>query len=84
MYNRKSIELIVKDWVKLKTGIDLSDETISQMVVDITEAKQCDIHVVGSRRKLLGKFYIHLSELAIIEDDCRNDKQMEQAINKFT
>ena len=43
MYNKKRIELIVKDWVKLKTGLELSDETISQMVADITETKQCDI-----------------------------------------
>ena len=34
MYNTKRIELIVKDWFKLKTGIELSDETISQMVAD--------------------------------------------------
>lgn len=48
MYNTKRIELIVKDWVKLKTGLELSDETISQMVADITETKQCDINVVGN------------------------------------
>jgi hypothetical protein len=49
MYNTKRIELIVKDWVKLKTGLELSDETIRQMVTDITETKQCDIHVVTTR-----------------------------------
>ena len=48
MYNTKRIELIVKDWFKLKTGLELSDETISQMVADITETKQCDIHGVGN------------------------------------
>ena len=48
MYNKKRIELIVKDWVKLKTGLELSDDTISQMVDDITETKQCDIHGVSN------------------------------------
>lgn len=35
MFNKNRIELIVKEWVKLKTGIELSNDTLSQMVDDI-------------------------------------------------
>jgi hypothetical protein len=49
MYNTKRIESIVKDWVKLKTGLELSDETIRQMVTDITETKKCDIQFFATR-----------------------------------
>jgi len=42
------------------------------------------LHNVSNQRELLSKFYIHLSEHAIIDDTCRNDKEMEEAISKFT
>ena len=42
MLNKNRIELIVKEWVKLTTGIELSNDTLSQMVDDIMDVKQCD------------------------------------------
>ena len=48
-----------------------------------TKVENLGLFNVTNRSEVLGKFYIHLSELAIIEDTCRNDKEMEEAINKF-
>ena len=48
------------------------------------QVKKLNIDDVSNQRELLGKFYIHLSEQAIIDDTCRNDKEMEEAISKFT
>jgi hypothetical protein len=57
MYNTKRIESIVKDWVKLKTGLELSDETISQVVADITGTKKCDIQFFATRLKVGTKIF---------------------------
>lgn len=46
MYNKERIKTIVSEWFEFKTGIILSDETLSKLVDDITETKQCDIPVV--------------------------------------
>ena len=43
MYNKERIELIVKEWFEFKTGVVLSDDTLSKLVDDITDTKQCDI-----------------------------------------
>ena len=37
MYNKERIELIVKEWFEFKTGVLLSDDTLSKLVDDITE-----------------------------------------------
>ena len=55
-------------------------------MLDATEriVKTCNIHNVSKAKdELLGKFYIHLSEQAIIDPCCRNDEEMEEAIGKF-
>lgn len=46
MYNKERVKTIVSEWFEFKTGIILSDETLSKLVDDITETKQCDIPVV--------------------------------------
>ena len=56
MYNKERIKIIVSEWFEFKTGIILSDETLSKLVDDITETKQCDIPVVNHRRELLPAF----------------------------
>ena len=48
MYNKERVKTIVSEWFELKTGIILSDGTLSKLVDDITETKQCDIPVFGS------------------------------------
>jgi hypothetical protein len=40
------IELIIKDWVKLKTGIELSDKTISKLTIDIVNSSQCNKKII--------------------------------------
>jgi hypothetical protein len=42
MENSK-IELIVKEWFELKTGTELSQETIKKILVDITEKEKDNI-----------------------------------------
>lgn len=49
MYNKERVKTIVSEWFDFKTGIVLSDETLSKLVDDITECKQCDIPVVVGR-----------------------------------
>ena len=47
------IELIVKEWFELKTGIELSDETINKIVVDITDYSSLikqDLFVVANKK----------------------------------
>jgi hypothetical protein len=46
MYNKERVKLIVGEWFDFKTGIVLSDETLSKLVDDITHTKQCDIPIV--------------------------------------
>lgn len=47
MYNKERIKTIVSEWFEFKTGIVLSDETLSKLVDDITETKQSDIPFVS-------------------------------------
>jgi len=50
----------------------------------LNEVKKLNIDDVSkAKAELLGKFYMHLSEQAIIDDVCRNDAEMEEAIRKF-
>lgn len=54
MYNKERVKTIVSEWFEFKTGIILSDETLSKLVDDITETKQCDIpDVVGRSEQLV-------------------------------
>lgn len=39
MYNKERIKTIVSEWFEFKTGIVLSDKTLSKLVDDITESK---------------------------------------------
>ena len=48
MCNKERVKTIVSEWFDFKAGIILSDETLSKLVDDITETKQCDIPVVVS------------------------------------
>jgi len=35
MYNKKRVELIVSEWFELKTGVKLSEKTLSKLVDEI-------------------------------------------------
>ena len=47
MYNKERVKRIVSEWFEFKAGIILSNETLSKLVDDITETKQCDIPFVS-------------------------------------
>lgn len=57
MYNKERVKTIVSEWFEFKTGIVLSDETLSKLVDDITETKQCDIPVVTTRLNVGTKIF---------------------------
>ena len=42
MYNKERVKIIVSEWFEFKTGIILSDETLSKLVDDITKTKEID------------------------------------------
>lgn len=56
---------------------------IDELKAKLRLVKKLNIDDVNNQRELLGKFYIHLSEQAVIHDTCRNDEEMEEAIRKF-